>query len=285
MKSSLSTRAYSHKKIPPTFCVNCFKNNKKIKAIIYCSNCKAHLCDECSKSESHKEHSKIPISRAKRYFDIAQFMETKKNYKLALQYYHWATIIQPTHIYAFTNLSIVHFYLQEYDSAFYSCYQALLIDPKTVFAYHNLGVFNDQLGRHENAVEIFKYALKLDPKNEEIHYNMGNSLFQLERVDKAIESLNQAIKLQPNHFQALISLATAYEKKNQIQRSIEILEKASKINPDHPLGHLNMGIMCYNHGFLAQAKKSLERVVSIGTFRTKLAKEILQQIQQRSQNK
>lgn len=90
------------------------------------------------------------------------------------------------------NLALVHYSLQDLDSALISVNQAIALDGTYGAAYYYGGAFALELEQYEQALKFLDVALRLDEENLQAVFYKGIALVELKREEEGCRFLNKA---------------------------------------------------------------------------------------------
>jgi tetratricopeptide (TPR) repeat protein len=132
------------------------------------------------------------------------------------------------------------------------------------------GIAAGQAGKHDDAIAAFTKASEINPKCYDCQYNIGYMYTQKKEYDKAEESYKKAIELKPDYAEAYSGLANIYNLQRKFDLAAEASKKAGEIgggaaaaggagNAD---AMYNQGVILWNAGKIADAKKQFEAAVA-----------------------
>ena len=124
----------------------------------------------------------------------------------AIEHYHQAVRLKPTHLKAHTNLGIALAHQGKLDEAIDAFRRALVLGPDVARAYTNLGIPLARQGKLDEAVGAFRQAVRLEPNLAEAHNNLGYALAQQGKLDEAIGHFRRALQLKPGLKDARVNL-------------------------------------------------------------------------------
>jgi tetratricopeptide (TPR) repeat protein len=131
------------------------------------------------------------------------------------------------------------------------------------------GIAAGQAGKHDDAIVAFTKASEINPKCYDCQYNIGYMYTQKKEYDKAEESYKKAIELKPDYAEAYSGLANIYNLQRKFDLAAEASKKAGELgggaaaagggNAD---AMYNQGVILWNAGKIADAKKQFEAAVA-----------------------
>lgn len=165
----------------------------------------------------------------------------------------------------FSNLSIVHVELKQYDAAVETARTAanlapenpdilaalgtalhradhthesesvlrrtLLLNPDHIDALTTLGHLLLHEERYEEAKDFLTQALRHSPKSSIALVSYGKTLLKLDRVDEAISNLQDAYKVAPKSATIAAALADAYLTHDEPNRALDLMLQATNTKP------------------------------------------------------
>jgi protein O-GlcNAc transferase len=135
-------------------------------------------------------------------------------------------------------------------------------DAETRFG---LGEALRQKGLLEEAEAELLHALRIAPDHHDARLNLSSLYLQREAWDRAVESTSQLIDDPTflNPARALVNRAWAYYSSARLSEAERDLRDALTIDSSIFQAHMNLGIVLYDKGEIADAMQSFERVLDI----------------------
>ena len=133
------------------------------------------------------------------------------------------------------------------------------------------GVASGNAGRHDEAIEKFNAALAINPKCFDCYDNIGFAHSQKKEYDKAEAAYKQAAAIKPDDAAAWNGLATVYNAQRKFDEaaaaSAKATELATSLSATGGAGAgadalYNQGVILWNGGKVAEAKKQFEAAVA-----------------------
>lgn len=132
------------------------------------------------------------------------------------------------------------------------------------------GVAASRAGNQDEAVAAFTRALEVNPACYDCYYNIGYAHVQKKDFEKAEASYKKAIELKADYAEAYSGLANIYNSQRKFDEASAASAKAAEYsgggaagaaggNPD---AMFNQGVILWNAGKVAEAKKQFEAVVA-----------------------
>jgi tetratricopeptide (TPR) repeat protein len=132
------------------------------------------------------------------------------------------------------------------------------------------GIAASQANNHDAAIAAFTHAAEINPNCFDCHYNIGYMYSQKKEYDKAEASYKKAIELKPDYGEAYNGLANIYNLQRKFDLAAEASKKAGELgggaaaagaggNAD---AMYNQGVILWNAGKIADAKKQFEAAVA-----------------------
>ncbi len=130
------------------------------------------------------------------------------------------------------------------------------------------GVAASRAGNHDEAISKFQAALAINDKCYDCYYNIGYSYSQKKEYEKAEEAYKKAVELKPDYSEAYNGLANVYNAERKFDLAADASKKAMDSTPGlaggagNPDAMFNQGVILWNAGKIADAKKQFEAVVA-----------------------
>jgi len=141
---------------------------------------------------------------------------------------------------------------------------------KTAFSE---GVALSNAGKNDEAIAKFNEVLAMVPKCVECYSNIGANYAQKKDWAKAEESYKKAIEVDPNSAEGYTGLANVYNAQKKFDQAAEASAQAMKLSSaagaaggaagggGNPSASFNQGVILWNAGKIADAKKQFEDAV------------------------
>ncbi len=130
----------------------------------------------------------------------------------------------------------------------------LTYDSKNPGLLNFLGLINGYCNNYAKASENFLQAVKLDRTNGQYYYNLANVYFKQGDTALAKKFYNLAIAVNPENPNYHFALANLYYSEKHYKRALEELQG------DFAEANLLKAVILYDTGYLALAKKELEKL-------------------------
>ena len=134
--------------------------------------------------------------------------------------------------------------------------------------YLSYGSIYFQRGYLDQAEASFRLALRDDPSSAEALYGLGSVYLKQEKIGAAREKFERATKLQASYPDTLANvwnnLGLLATREGRTAEAIPYFEQALKLNPDHLIALENLGNAYRQQKNWDEARKFLERAVSVG---------------------
>lgn len=157
----------------------------------------------------------MATKQATKYKEMGNKEFKAGNHSKAIEYYTYATELDPNNPIFYTNRSTAYFKMEKYDKSLRDANKAIKKDSTWAKGYYRRGLCYRQKEDFKSAVEDFKKAVKLKPDNVtfknmlnqttkilkkgmsagEITKGEGNVFFKAGNIPKAIEKFTEAISL------------------------------------------------------------------------------------------
>lgn len=153
--------------------------------------------------------------QAEKYKELGNEEFRKGDHAKAIEYYTYATEMDPKNPVYFTNRSMCYFKMKEYEKSLRDARKAISINPNWAKGYCRSGTALLELGNFKEALADLEKAAALEPQTPayaqaaadakkrmyanlspaEITKTEGNDFFKMGEIDKAIDKYTQAIKM------------------------------------------------------------------------------------------
>lgn len=193
----------------------------------------------------------------------------------AIEYYTYATELDPKNPIFFTNRSTAYFKMGKFDKSLRDANKSIKCSPKWAKGYYRKGIVLMQLDKHKEALPELEKASRLSPDNvsfsnavaqckahnmkgmsgAEIIKTEANELFKVGKITDAIKKYTQAIGACQDNAKDKLVKADIYANRAACHRQLYASKKvvadctaALKNNPNHVKAFIRRG----------QAQESLE---------------------------
>lgn len=132
------------------------------------------------------------------------------------------------------------------------------------------GVAFSSAGKHAEAIERFTAATAISPNCFDCYNNIGYTQSQLKDWDKAEAAYKKSVEIKPDDAAAYNGLATVYNAQRKFDLAAEVSAKATELSSNLSAAGgasgsadalYNQGVILWNGGKIAEAKKSFEGAV------------------------
>lgn len=143
--------------------------------------------------------------------------------------------------------------------------RSIALNPYDPEAHFGLGEALRLKGLHDEAEASVREAIRLDPEHHDARLNLAVLHLTAERWDLAIQETTRLLEDPTflNPARALVNRGWAYYSKGELDRAESDLRDALDVDSAIYQTHLNLGIVLYDQGEVAESLKELERVLSI----------------------
>jgi tetratricopeptide (TPR) repeat protein len=131
------------------------------------------------------------------------------------------------------------------------------------------GVAASRAGNHDEAIAAFSKASEVNPNCFDCYYNMAFSYSQKKDYDKAEGAYKKAIELKADYAEAYNGLANIYNAQRKFDLAAEANKKALEVGGGAAAAgggsadaRFNQGVILWNAGKIADAKKEFEAAVA-----------------------
>jgi tetratricopeptide (TPR) repeat protein len=132
------------------------------------------------------------------------------------------------------------------------------------------GVAAGNAGRHDEAIAKFNAGIQINPKCYDCYDNIGFAHTQKKEYDKAEEAYKKAAEIKPDDAAAWNGLATVYNAQRKFDEASKASAKATELSTNLSAtggagagadAMYNQGVILWNAGKVAEAKKQFEAAV------------------------
>jgi tetratricopeptide (TPR) repeat protein len=133
------------------------------------------------------------------------------------------------------------------------------------------GVEASRAGRQDDAIAAFTHAVEVNPACYDCYYNIGFAQAQKKDYEKSEASFKKAIELKPDYGEAYSGLANIYNVQRKFDEAAAAGAKANELGSAGAAGAaggasadamFNQGVILWNAGKIADAKKQFESVIA-----------------------
>jgi tetratricopeptide (TPR) repeat protein len=133
------------------------------------------------------------------------------------------------------------------------------------------GVTASNAGDHDGAIAKYTAALALRSDCYACQYNIGGSLLAKKEYDQAEAAFKKAIEMKPDSAEPYNALANVYNAQKKFELAAEMTSEATKRTeaqglsaaPGNPDQLFNQGVIFWNAGKIADAKKQFEEAIAL----------------------
>lgn len=206
------------------------------------------------------------MSKAAENYKLKGNEEFKKgNMDKAIEYYTYATEMDPTNHIFMTNRSNAYFKMKKFDKSLRDANKSIKLNAKWHKGYYRAGLALMELDQAEEALKQFEMAVQLDPDNStyaqevarakatfmkdmsqaEILKTEGNEKFKSGKIDEAVKAYTNAIKSAKTDEKDIAVKADCYANRaacyRQLYKDQEVVSdctEAIKLNPNHAKAYI-----------------------------------------------
>jgi tetratricopeptide (TPR) repeat protein len=132
------------------------------------------------------------------------------------------------------------------------------------------GVAASRAGNQDDSIAAFNRAIEVSATCYDCYYNIGYAHSQKKEYEKAEASYKKAIELKPDYAEAYSGLANVYNAQRKFDEAAAASAKAAELGSGGAAGggggspdaSFNQGVILWNAGKVAEAKKQFEAVVA-----------------------
>lgn len=149
----------------------------------------------------HRMEPPAPSASAQELENIADSLQTDKNYLDAIDYYQAALGKDPKNAVLINKIGIAQLELHRYKDAKKSFTHSLQIDKTYANAYANLGVVYYEETSYSKSIRYYDKAIALDKEEAVFYNNRAASLFAKREFEKASMDYAKAMQLDADIFE------------------------------------------------------------------------------------
>jgi tetratricopeptide (TPR) repeat protein len=138
----------------------------------------------------------------------------RKRYAEAAEKYKAMAERYPESLYAWSNLGVTRFQMQDLAGAEEALKQAIKLNPNDYFSHSSLGIVYYQMNRYDDAVQVLTKATTLEPNDARSHNFLGIACSQKGWQEAAEQEFRKAVELDTNYGDAHFNLAVIYATQN-----------------------------------------------------------------------
>ncbi|KAF0767516.1 UDP-N-acetylglucosamine--peptide N-acetylglucosaminyltransferase 110 kDa subunit-like, partial [Aphis craccivora] len=178
------------------------------------------------------------------YCDSAVIYEKQDLYEKALEYYKMTLQLQPDHLNALINMSLLKQKIGQFDDIVDIFNRILRIDESNAFDIHmNIAnILHKEIGNLNDALCHYEKALTYDNTSVEVYVRMGNICIELNMSKKALSYFHMAIQLDAQCLEAFINVGAIQKDSDNFIDAIHAYEATLKLKPDFPEVYCNLVI-------------------------------------------
>lgn len=153
------------------------------------------------------EEVRAVAQEASDLFARKRFAEAAEKYKEMAEKY-------PESLYAWSNLGVTRFQMQDLPGAEEALKQAIKLNPNDYFSHSSLGIVYYQMNRYDDAVQVLTKATTLEPNDARSRNFLGIACSQKGWQEAAEQEFRKAVELDPSYGDAHFNLAVIYATQN-----------------------------------------------------------------------
>jgi len=142
----------------------------------------------------------------------------------------------------------------DFEQAAYHYKQAIANDPQNAESHHSYGLVLELMHSYDQAVGELEQSVRLNAQNSEMHSDLADLLAARGQLQQAEEQYRSALRLNPRSADLLFSLGSVLAGEEKQEEAASQLKKAVEINPRQYAAHLQLAIVLFKLGSLADAR-------------------------------
>ncbi len=200
----------------------------------------------------------------KRLIGTALSFHQTGNLEKALELYHEALRIDPTHSDNLLFIGIVYCQQNNFRTAcdYFTQIEQSCVESNPNY-YINYGLALSELSDYDNAIKMLKRGIELDPEAFEPHFNLGRCYFKKGMFKDAGDSFLKSLSISPNDPQALAYQGSVLIELGQYNEGLELLQRSFSQNGETSFIRQNIGYAFERQGNTIEAQKQYERALSL----------------------
>lgn len=159
------------------------------------------------------------------------FIESKSDYKKAIECFDTAISIDEKCVSAFVNRGIAYNLTKSYGKAVVDLNRAILLDSSQDAAIFNRAFAHQMLGNYLFALYDYNNFIGKHPKNALAYFRRSLVHRDMSELSESIEDLTTSIIIDKDNVEYLLERSHLYFKQNNITKSIEDLSKCIELRP------------------------------------------------------
>lgn len=173
-----------------------------------------------------------------------------------------AIVTDPDYKEAYYNLALTLNYKKR-SKAISILQKAVEIAPQYAAAHRELGWALKLRGQYSDSERHLRRSIRLDKSDGWAYIYLGNLMWSDEKPTEAERAYKQAIKTWPKEGTPYWCLADFYRDYGRLKEAGNLYRKAAQLNPDSAVAHSRLGLYLKLIEKPEEAKKYLERALSL----------------------
>ncbi|MES2309597.1 MAG: tetratricopeptide repeat protein [Verrucomicrobiota bacterium] len=169
--------------------------------------------DDAGASYDYRTKAVVP-EEVRSLAQEASDLFARKRYAEAAEKYKTMAERYPESLYAWSNLGVTRFQMQDLPGAEEALKQAIKLNPNDYFSHSSLGIVYYQMNRYDDAVQVLTKATTLEPNDARSHNFLGIACSQKGWQEAAEQEFRKAVELDPSYGDAHFNLAVIYATQN-----------------------------------------------------------------------
>jgi tetratricopeptide (TPR) repeat protein len=167
------------------------------------------------------------------YYDKAEMLYAKKDYKEAQNNYQLAITYNRNNIYGYLGLANAYYYQDLYDQTISTANSALNVDQRSRDAYWIRALAYYKKIDYMNAIADLSQIIVLhpdDPNLKDVFYKRGEIYYDFNMHTNAINDFTSVIDIDKNYYLAYFKRAASYEAIHSYDKAIADYEQLDALN-------------------------------------------------------
>ncbi len=169
-------------------------------------------------------------------YDSKKYKEAKKMYEKAIE-------TDPTYVYPYLNIGLIHNIWGDKEAAKDFFKKSIEVDPQYARGYEELGNFYFSQNNYKEAIKYFQNSISVDENYHWGYYRLGQTYNKLSDEEKALEYFFEAIEKEAKFPEALNEIGIIYYYRKDYENSKKYYEMAIDSKEDFIYPYYNLGLV------------------------------------------
>ena len=198
------------------------------------------------------------------YFALGNLYHRTEDWDSAAAAFAHAVQLAPDFAYAWGQLSLMYYHLEDAPEARTAAEAMLRLQPDTGDGFSYLGLSKQLAGDYDGALDDLHRANIVEPKHGAIYfYDMGLVYTARKQWPTAVSAYEKAVAIGPPRWYFYNNLGIALGKVNRVDDAVAAFEKAKEMEPSRPEPRQSFGAVLCNAGRSEQAVKEFRELLDL----------------------